>query len=66
MTQPAVLQALTAAAYRDADTLAKQLNGDRIDLIRRARRAGVTLEEIARAAGVSRQRIYQLTERPDG
>lgn len=57
----AALQAISEAHDQTTETTTA-LHTQRIQLIRRAR-PNHTLEEIARAAGISKQRVAQLLER---
>ncbi len=50
-------------ALDDQQHQSRQGSLSRISLIRAARLAGHTLEEIAQAAGITRQRVGQLLER---
>ena len=56
------LRAISEAHDQTTETTT-QLHTQRIRLITRARAEGHTLETIATAAGITRQRVWQLTER---
>ena len=50
-------------AHRETDQLAGQLHAERVALIRQARHDGWTLAEIADAAGISKARVHQITDK---
>jgi DNA-binding phage protein len=55
-----------AHKMRETDLIPSPMDRLRVELVaamREARDAGATLEQIAQAAGVSRQRVYQLLNR---
>ncbi len=66
MTEAQILQRLRGAASRRerADRDKREATDDLYRLAREAQAAGVSISQIAREAGLSRQGVYDLLARP--
>ena len=56
------LRAQTLKDIRDMGAETKRIEGLRLQWIRRARELGVPAQEVAEAAGISRQQVYRITK----